>query len=134
MARAENVRVFVYGTLRAGSSRHGISSLVDVLYEEAHLDGFKMLNLGGFPGITPGDGRIRGEVHEFTGFVELDRIEGCYKNDKNSLYLREEVEIELPDGDTITAWTYIFNRAEELEDPRIIPNGDWLNRQQAESC
>ncbi len=134
MPKSQSVHVFVYGTLRSGDCRHGIPSLIDVLHEEAYLKDFKMLNLGGFPGITPGEGRVRGEVHEFTGFVELDRIEGCHKNSENSLYLRKEVEVELPDGNTVRAWAYIFNGGDRLVDPEFIANGDWLNPQSEESC
>ena len=134
MPKSQSVHVFVYGTLRSGDCRHGIASLIDVLHEEAYLKDFKMLNLGGFPGITPGEGRVRGEVHEFKSFIELDRIEGCHDNSTDSLYLREEVEVELPDGNTVRAWTYIFNRADRLGDVEIIANGDWLNPQAKESC
>ena len=119
--------VFVYGTLRKGDCRFGIESLVDQLHEEAYLEGFQLAHFGGFPGIVPGKGRVRGEVHLYSTFDELDRIEGFNeKYPDRSLFKREKVMVELPTGDILQASTYVFN-ARSGRKQRIIESGDWFD-------
>ncbi len=124
--------VFVYGTLRKGDCRYGLDTLVELIHPEAHLEGFQLLHLGGFPGIVPGRGRVRGEVHLYTKFDELDRIEGfCEESPSRSLFLRKQVIIELPLGEELQASTYVFN-ANPREDSRVIESGDWFEERTAE--
>jgi gamma-glutamylcyclotransferase (GGCT)/AIG2-like uncharacterized protein YtfP len=122
--------VFVYGTLRQGDSRFGIPTLVGVLHAEAELNGFDMLSIQGhFPGLVPGDGTVKGEVHVFKNFKELDRIEGYDERaPEDALYRREKVTVTTPEGD-LEASTYVFN-----EDPdaarssyRRVETGDWFD-------
>jgi gamma-glutamylcyclotransferase (GGCT)/AIG2-like uncharacterized protein YtfP len=122
--------VFVYGTLRQGDCRFGIPTLVGVLCEEAELHGFDMLSIQGqFPGLVPGDGTVKGEVHVFKNFSELDRIEGYDEEaPEDALYRREKVIVSTPGGD-VEASTYVFN-----EDPDVarssyqrVETGDWFD-------
>ena len=119
--------VFVYGTLRKGDCRFGIETLVEQIHEEAYLEGFQLVHLGGFPGIMPGKGRVRGEVHLYSTFARLDMIEGfCQEEPERSFYRREKVMVELPTGEALQASTYIFNGRPGKE-PRIIESGDWFD-------
>ena len=124
--------VFVYGTLRQGESRFGIPSLIKVLHEEAELKGFDMLSIyGSFPGLVPGEGTIKGEVHVFKTFSELDRIEGFNEKDPGgSLYLRRTVTVSTPEGE-MEASTYVFNEDADIARDRYssIETGDWFDHQ-----
>ena len=125
-------RVFVYGTLRKGDCRFGIPSLVGVLHEEAELKGFDMLSINGsFPGLVSGEGTVKGEVHVFETFAELDRIEG-FSEDRlgQSLYLRETVTVSTPEGN-MEASTYVFNQDPDSarESYRSVESGDWFEYQ-----
>lgn len=129
--------VFVYGTLRKGDSRFGVLDDCKCIAEVAFADGFKMLSLGGFPGIVPGDGRIRGEVYEIDEEIlgRLDSIEGFREDDpKHSLYLRQEIDAYYEDGGTIPGptgcggeiLTYVFNEGRIRHEREVIESGDWF--------
>ena len=124
----EGHAVFVYGTLREGECRFGIDSLVGVLHKEAKLKSFDMLSVNGsFPGLVPGEGTVKGEVHVFETFAELDRIEGFSEKDPGrSLYLRETVTVSTPAGE-MEASTYVFNEDADTARERYssIETGDW---------
>ncbi len=125
------MKVFVYGTLRTGDIRHGVEGFVKMIALEAHIEGFDMLNLGGFPGLIEGDGRIRGEVHEYEHMQALDRIEGYRESAPESgLYTRiqvtAEVEVEGVTEELEDCWVYLYNRGSERSRDRIIQSGDWF--------
>ncbi len=119
--------VFVYGTLRKGDIRFGIETLIDLVHPEAHLEGFQLIHLGGFPGIVPGKGRVRGEVHLYTTFDQLDAIEGHRKErPENSLFRRTKVIVELPFGEELQASTYVYN-SKPRRGCYVIDCGDWFS-------
>ena len=124
--------VFVYGTLREGECRFGIDSLVGVLHKGAELKNFDMLSIhGSFPGLVPGEGTVKGEVHVFKTFEELDRIEGFSEKDlERSFYLRQTVTVSTPDGE-MEASTYVFNEDADVARERYssIETGDWCDQQ-----
>lgn len=131
--------VFVYGTLRKGDSRFGVLADCKCLHEVAFVAGFEMLDLGGFPGIVPGNGKIVGEIYEVDEdtLSRLDSIEGYREDDpKHSLYIRQEVDAYYDDGGSIpgptgcggTILTYVFNegRRQRGVDRKVIESGDWF--------
>lgn len=121
--------VFVYGTLRKGDSRFGVPTFVELVHPEAILEGFQLVHLGGFPGIIPGKGRVKGEVHLYSTFDVLDHIEGFRKdNPEHSLFRREKVMVELPLGKELQASTYTFN-GRDRGDMHVIKSGDWFSRE-----
>lgn len=123
----EGKLVFAYGTLRQGDCRFGISSFLKLVEPEAHLEGFQMVHLGGFPGIMSGSGRVRGEVHLYSTFDELDSIEGFREDDPgSSLFVRKEVMVEIPFGGVLQASTYTFN-GDRRRRYRLIESGDWFS-------
>ncbi|KKM71945.1 hypothetical protein LCGC14_1425490 [marine sediment metagenome] len=126
--------VFVYGTLRQGSCRFGIPSLIKVLHAEAELKGFDMLSINGsFPGLVSGEGTVKGEIHVFKTFKELDRIEGFSKTDlEHSLYLRQTVTVSTPEGE-MEASTYVFNQDPDAARKcySSVETGDWLDHQRS---
>jgi gamma-glutamylcyclotransferase (GGCT)/AIG2-like uncharacterized protein YtfP len=97
----------VYGTLRPG------------LGETVEVEGFQMFNLGWFPGVCRGDGKItceRIEILDDAHLAVLDGYEG-YREEapEVSLYIRERV------GDD---FIYVYNGEPPLD--RLIKSGDWL--------
>ena len=121
--------VFVYGTLRKGGCRFGIPTLIGVQFEEVELKGFDLLSIdGSFPGLVEGKGTIRGEVHVFKDFSELDRIEGYNKSLDDGLYLRKKVTVSTPEGE-MEASTYVFNENPDTARARyrVIETGDWFD-------
>ncbi len=121
------VKVFVYGTLRTGDCRHGVESFSKMLASEAYIEGFNMLDLGGFPGLVEGEGRIRGEVHEYAHLKVLDSIEGYReKTPDMGLYNRRQVDVETPDGEIEECWVYTFNSYDGRSQRGIVESGDWF--------
>lgn len=120
--------VFAYGTLRQGDCRYGLTSLIKLVHEEAYLKGFDLLNLGPFPGVVHGTRVVRGEVHLYSTYDELDQIEG-YREDKPeaSMYIRKNVIVEGPTGQEVQAAVYVFN-ADPNRRYHVIESGDWLNK------
>ncbi len=130
------MKVFVYGTLRTGDCRFGVESFEDMVSPEAYIDGFQMLNLGGFPGLVTaneeGEDRIRGEVHEYEHLKVLDRIEGYNeKTPSIGLYTRVQVPVFRADGSVIcdAAWVYVFNGKHGFQRENVIESGDWFEHQ-----
>ena len=124
--------VFVYGTLRKGDTRFGVPTFVDMAHPEAYLENFQLVHLGGFPGIIPGKGRVRGEVHLYSTFEMLDRIEGFSESSPDgSLFVREKVMVELPGGGELQTSTYVFNGHDMLRRMErrfnVIECGDWFS-------
>ncbi|QDP56973.1 MAG: hypothetical protein Unbinned2691contig1000_47 [Prokaryotic dsDNA virus sp.] len=97
----------VYGTLRPGNG------------ERVTVSGFKMFNIGWFPGIVRGDGEIvceRVEVKDDEHLASLDRYEGySEENPESSLYTRQ-----LHGDDFIYVYNCSVNEDTEVE------GGDWL--------
>lgn len=118
--------------------RFGVETFVSMIAPKAYIRGFKMLDLGGFPGLVQlGDDaerlpKIRGEVHEYKDLTVLDQIEGYHQDvPEKGLYTRIQLTaeeffrgvrdhpIEIED-----CWVYIFNRAGGQE--RVIQSSDWF--------
>lgn len=125
--------VFVYGTLRTGDCRGSVLDPDKIVCGEAFIKGFTLHDLGSFPGILEGEGKVRGEMHEVDArtLETLDHIEG-YRADKpsSSLYLRKATDIFNSNDEVVgSAWVYVFNigrRAAALRLPPLIESGDWF--------
>lgn len=115
--------VFVYGTLLSGESRHGHLTAFSPVAQAAASATADLLDLGSYPGLIPGAGRVRGELYGFEDvdavLEPLDRIEG-YCAGEPSLYQRVVLQVESGVG-AQWAWTYAYAR----EGGMPIPSGDW---------
>lgn len=89
----------------------------------------RLLDLGAFPGLVPGEGVVRGELYELPGagagaaevLASLDAYEGCDPGDPaGSLYLRRLVHVIEP---PLRAWAYVYNGA--AEGATEVLGGDW---------
>lgn len=119
--------VFVYGTLRQGSGNHRhIRTHKGRFVGKAVLKGYKMLNLGGIPGIVPGSQKLQvvGEVYRFgeidSALASLDRLEAHPR-----VYQRQAINVTLDSGQNLIAWVYVWRLARNF--PQIL-SGDWRNR------
>jgi len=87
------VLLFVYGTLRYGFELNHLlrnSPFIGLGY----VEGFKMYDLGGYPGCVKGDGTIWGEVYQVSEELlrKLDEVEG-YSGTPDDLYERTSVTV-----------------------------------------
>lgn len=105
------IQVFVYGTLMKGRANYYryLAPLEPIT--RAEIEGFKMYDIGYFPGIVEGEGRVKGEVYEVSKekLAEIDALEG-----EGSLYIRKKVKFDDYKGNHIGkeyAYVYVYNRS-----------------------
>jgi len=129
--------LFVYGTLRRGSS----VLMAEVLAGEATYVGEAtvsgvLYDTGSFPACVPATDvsqRVHGDVYALrdesaeTLLAQLDQYEGYSPDERfGSLFVREYARVRFDDGSEELAWIYRFN--DSLEHARPIPSGDWKRR------
>ncbi len=128
--------VFFYGTLMGGFDRRrrtGIDS--ELTYIGRGSIQAALFDLGIYPAAVPDpDGRVWGEVYDMADadavLAALDEIEGFTpEHPDQSLYLRGETEVTLPDGGRAAAWVYFYNAP--LGQASRIPSGDYLEHVKA---
>jgi gamma-glutamylcyclotransferase (GGCT)/AIG2-like uncharacterized protein YtfP len=129
--------LFVYGTLRRGSS----ALMSELLAGEATYVGDAtvsgvLYDTGSFPACVPTSDptqRVHGEVYALrdesagTLLAQLDQYEGYSPDERyGSLFVREYARVRFDDGSEELAWIYRFNNS--LDQARRIPSGDWHQR------
>lgn len=114
-------KFFVYGTLMVGMSNHGIipNGAIEKV-EEASIKNMDLyaFGSGSFPCMLPGENIVKGQlitvrekaVKDCLFF--MDRLEGYDENaDKeDNFYNREIKSILLSSGESVEAYTYVYNR------------------------
>jgi gamma-glutamylcyclotransferase (GGCT)/AIG2-like uncharacterized protein YtfP len=112
-------RVFVYGSLLAGESNHGLLAGAQLVGPAALPAGYALYDLGDFPGliVAAGGAPIVGEVYEVDAatLAALDELE-----DHPAYYVRSP--IRLADGGH--AETYLLTAAQVAGAP-LVASGDW---------
>ncbi len=116
-ARAEPL-LFAYGTLMRGYPLH------DVLARGARFVGpgtarGRLLDLGRYPGVVDGRGRVTGEVYRLRDpqvLPAVDRAEGVQ-------FVRGHTLVTLADGGRARAWIYRYRGPRERAVP--IADGDY---------
>jgi gamma-glutamylcyclotransferase (GGCT)/AIG2-like uncharacterized protein YtfP len=123
--------VFFYGTLMAGFDRRRRAGIDDRLaFVGRGSIHAALFDLGLYPAAIPApEGLVWGEVYAIVDaeavLPALDEIEGFRPDDVDrSLYLRQQVEVRLPDGTMARAWVYFYNAP--LGQASRIPSGDYL--------
>jgi gamma-glutamylcyclotransferase (GGCT)/AIG2-like uncharacterized protein YtfP len=120
---------FVYGTLKVGGHFAKDFDPFRIHSNKANLLGHDLYNLGWFPGIVPGPGKVIGELHEYKNpdIVQraMDRIEGYTGDPANSLFVRKLVTVTVNEtGEKVTCNAYVFNR-DPSGNAKKIDNGVW---------
>lgn len=119
---------FVYGTLKVGGHFGNSFDRVRESSEPAVLSGYDLFNLGWFPTIKKGAGKVIGEVHTYKNFKEVlsnfDNIEGYGGNPEQSLFLRKEAEVETASGKKVSAIVYEFV-GDLPENAEKVDSGIW---------
>ena len=107
--------VFVYGSLLKGLSNHRTLGESPFL-GESRIRGFRMIDLGAFPGLVYGKSEIKGEVYSVDSetLSRLDELEG-----NGRFYTRE-----LTGTASGSAWVYVLP-TETYGRHREVPDGDW---------
>lgn len=119
----EGVKVFVYGSLKRGFGNHGVLGAAKYLGDD-QIRGFRMYNLGAFPGIVHnprwGD-RILGELYEVdaAGLACLDRLEG------HPTFYRRQPVVLASGGE---AQVYVLASLDHIKGRALIPSGEWTQR------
>ena len=120
--------IAVYGLLRAGESgfaQFGLANAFEGL-GPCLIPG-KLYDLGAYPGLIAGEGRVKGElfrIKDSSVMTKLDAFEDYWPDDLDrSRY--ERVPLTLV-NDNRQAWVYIWRRS--VSNARFIASGDWLNR------
>ena len=113
--------VAVYGSLLRGLGNHGVLRGARQVCE-ARVAGWRLVDLGAFPGAVPGDGEIDVEVYEVNADTLrcLDQLEG---------YVRPGVGVYDRRAVTTTcgreALMYVWNRDVNFGDDRVVDGGSW---------
>ncbi len=102
------ILIFVYGTLKRGCSNHGELAGQRFVAEARTLPGYRLFDVGGYPGLVPWPGDregVSGEIWSVdpTTLARLDRFEGT----DSGLYSREPILLQAPySGETVQAYVY----------------------------
>ena len=118
------MQLFVYGTLLKGMERESILNVSQ--YIGPAMFQAQLFDLGDYPGMKVGKGAVFGELYEIDQVTldALDRLEGYRPfGEKDSLYLRREVEIQRMDGVNVQASCYFYNHG--VKNQNLIVNGDY---------
>ncbi len=104
-AAFQNTNIFVYGTLMKGQSNHRAFLKDDSFIGSGMIEGYDMYDLGHFPGIVSGTGKVYGEVYSVTPeeLKHIDRLEG-----EGSLYKKEKTTVRMADKSEISAFVYVY--------------------------
>jgi gamma-glutamylcyclotransferase (GGCT)/AIG2-like uncharacterized protein YtfP len=127
-------KIFVYGTLKEGGyfdNNRLVKNRDSVT--KAHIENFKLLDLGAFPGIVPSENKnlkVHGEIHEFKDInnaLELiDKIEGYDETNKeDSLYVRKTANALDDNGNKVKVFVYVFNQYNKSKKHRVVESGVW---------
>ena len=114
--------LFVYGTLMPGESNYWQIEDLVIDHKPGTIDGV-LVDLGSFPALIPGKGRVRGIILRLDreALEITDRIEGCASDRHCSLYVREESTVLAKEDQEIVAWTYVYANLDSVAGhPRCV--------------
>ena len=127
--------LFVYGTLRRGANHpmHQLLMQNGRFIGMAHFQG-KLYQVTHYPAVVASanpDEQVLGEVYQLLQpeqtLPQLDKYEECSADfPAPQEYRREMQQVVLENGDSLTAWVYLYNRDTRMLTP--IPSGDFLSQ------
>ena len=115
--------LFVYGLLMYGFSFYR-KLLGKRFVGRGFVPGYKMYNLGLYPGVVRDGGRVYGEVYEVTAsdLEDIDRAEGC----DVGLYVRELVDVFFGEEGSFREKAYIYRYNRKLpSEAAVVKSGDY---------
>lgn len=118
MPARSSTLLFAYGTLMRGYPLHAVLAAGATLVTTGSVRG-RLLDLGGYPGLITGAGRVSGEVYRLDDLELLpllDREEGYN-------FVRRRAIVMLAGGRRARAWLYRYRGP--CERARPIPDGDY---------
>ena len=103
----EECYIFVYGTLMKGQRNYAHYLAPAEPCATAVLNGYRMFDIGSFPGIVRGRGDVKGEVYRVNAqqLAAIDRLEG-----EGDLYIKTPVNVMVTDDSCLRANVYVYNR------------------------
>jgi gamma-glutamylcyclotransferase (GGCT)/AIG2-like uncharacterized protein YtfP len=110
--------LFTYGTLMRGYGLHAVLAPGAEAIGEGTARG-RLLDLGHYPGLVDGRGRVHGEVYRLDDpelLAVLDREEGYN-------FERRRASVTLADGRRVRAWVYRYRGPRERATP--IADGNY---------
>ncbi len=115
-------KIFVYGTLKKGFPLHTYLEGANFL-GPAYLEGYEMYDLGWYPGIVPGKGRVVGELYEvdWHTLLLLDEVE-----EEGEEYERQKLRVKLPSGEEEEAFVYVYKG--DLKGKNRVEEGVWRKK------
>lgn len=123
MNRAEQLPLFVYGTLLSEQPAHDLIAAAVVQSAAASVTGLRLYSVGRYPVAVPGVGRVAGEVHwlRATNYAallqELEEYEGPE-------YTRTRWLASCANQSDLPVWVFTGEAAAAQHLP-LIPSGDW---------
>ena len=115
--------VFLYGTILRDENNHHLIEDEEFI-DSGVIQGYKMINLGIFPGIIPGNGAVLGEIY----LVCDDAIEMLdIFMDEGNLFVRKTVKV-FTSRLEYEAYVYVYNK--EVKNPVYLGEKTyaWKNR------
>ena len=119
-------RIALYGSLMQGLGALDALALSHALQLEGPcvIPG-RLFDLGPYPGLRLGDGRVAGELYRIESpdaLARLDDFEGFEpERPSESLYVR--LRLTLLEPADRSAWVYLYNH--EPAPAALVPHGDW---------
>jgi gamma-glutamylcyclotransferase (GGCT)/AIG2-like uncharacterized protein YtfP len=110
--------LFAYGTLMRGYALHAVLARGATAVGEGRARG-RLLDLGAYPGLVQGAGRVQGEVYRLDDpelLPVLDREEGYN-------FERRRAIVTLAGGRRVRVWLYRYRGPRERA--RLIPDGNY---------
>lgn len=128
--------LFVYGTLRQGQPNYALLRGHVLADQPAMVRGMSLYSLQSYPVVVRGPHTVRGELLTITPRVydrllaNLDQLEGCAPDDRESMFKRVAIAVEMHAQQPITAWMYLSQRAYLNSHQVLIAHGDWVQYRQ----
>ncbi len=122
--------LFVYGTLRSqmNDPLHRLLEKQAVGVATGTFQG-KLYDLGRYPGAVPSrekNDHVLGEIYRLSEPERAFKILDAYEGHR---FKRKQVKILQEDGQSITAWIYLYARS--VKRRRFIPSGDYVQYRNA---
>jgi gamma-glutamylcyclotransferase (GGCT)/AIG2-like uncharacterized protein YtfP len=114
-----------YGTLRNEAGEPDTPAVRHLRHVGTCLIPGRLYQMGAYPALKPGEGRVRGELFELPrlfDFTALDRYEHYSPGRPWACrYLRRRIRLIEP---AVEAWVYVYARP--VDRNTLIRSGDWL--------